>query len=161
MKNVIYTVGHSNRTQPEFIALLKYFKIQALVDVRRYPGSQRFPHFDQENLKMELKNQGLLYFWLGDLLGGFRTGGYEDYLQTMAYKKGIQKIAEIASRLVSSIFCAEKNFGNCHRIHISETLFADGYPVLHILSENEIIDQQEVVERRQQNQLSQLNFFDF
>jgi uncharacterized protein (DUF488 family) len=161
MKNVIYTVGHSNRTQPEFLALLKHFKIQALVDVRRYPGSQRFPHFDQENLKMELKNQGLLYFWLGDLLGGFRTGGYEDYLQTMAYKKGIQKIAEIATRLVISIFCAEKNFANCHRIHISETLFADGHPVVHILNENETIDHQEVVERRRQDQVSQLDFFDF
>ncbi|MBN2090949.1 DUF488 domain-containing protein [candidate division KSB1 bacterium] len=161
MNKLIYTIGHSNRTWDEFISLLKHFEIQLLVDVRRYPGSQRFPHFDREYLKSGLEQQRLTYFWLGDLLGGFRTGGYEEYVQTTAYRKGVEKIMEIADRKVSTIFCAEKNYANCHRIHIADTLFDEGCQIIHILEETETIDHGDVVEKRRQTELSQLDLFNF
>lgn len=159
MNPLIYTVGHSSRTWDEFIALINHFNIQLLIDVRRYPGSQRFPHFAREYLKSGLKQDGLSYFWLGDLLGGFRTGSYEEYLQTTAYRKGIEKIMEIAVRNVSTIFCAEKNYANCHRIHIANTLFEEGCCIIHILNETQIIDHRKIVEMRRQIELSQLNLF--
>ncbi len=159
MHQLIYTIGHSNRTWEEFIALLKHFEIQLLIDVRRYPGSQRFPHFDREYLKSGLEKYGLSYFWIGDLLGGFRTGGYEEYGQTPAYRKGVEKIMEIAARKVSTIFCAEKNYANCHRIHIANTLFEEGCQIIHIMRETEIADHRKLVEMRRQTELSQLDLF--
>ncbi len=35
----IYTIGHSNRSFDDLVALLKEFDIQALVDIRSQPGS--------------------------------------------------------------------------------------------------------------------------
>ena len=44
----IWTIGHSTRTQEEFLELLQAFQIDQLVDVRRYPGSRKYPHFNKE-----------------------------------------------------------------------------------------------------------------
>src|SRR5690606_17817391 len=41
----IWTVGHSTRSWEEFIALLRAHDIQAIADVRRFPGSRRYPWF--------------------------------------------------------------------------------------------------------------------
>ena len=37
---VIYTIGHSNHSIDEFIALLKQHGIEVLVDIRRFPSSR-------------------------------------------------------------------------------------------------------------------------
>jgi len=55
----LYTVGHSNRSFEEFLALLREFGIQALADIRSLPGSRKFPHFDRENLERALPWHGL------------------------------------------------------------------------------------------------------
>ena len=47
----IYTLGTSNRSIEEFLEILKFYQIEAVADVRRWPGSQRFPYFKKENLK--------------------------------------------------------------------------------------------------------------
>lgn len=44
----LWTVGHSNRTADEFLALLAERQIQAVVDVRTLTGSRRHPHFHAE-----------------------------------------------------------------------------------------------------------------
>ncbi len=59
-KPTIYTIGHSNRSIEEFIRHLKKFKIEVIVDVRRFPSS-KFDHFRQENLRMALQNNGIEY----------------------------------------------------------------------------------------------------
>ncbi|MEM2111100.1 MAG: DUF488 family protein [Candidatus Bathyarchaeia archaeon] len=46
----IYTLGHSTRSLEEFIEILKAFSIEMIFDVRRFPGSRKFPHFSKENL---------------------------------------------------------------------------------------------------------------
>ncbi|TRM73443.1 DUF488 domain-containing protein, partial [Sulfolobus sp. E5] len=50
---ILYTVGHSNRTLDELIELLLEYKIGLLVDVRRWPKSRKFPHFNKENLEKQ------------------------------------------------------------------------------------------------------------
>jgi hypothetical protein len=44
----IWTIGHSTRAIEDFLALLKAHKIESLVDVRHFPGSRRYPHFNKE-----------------------------------------------------------------------------------------------------------------
>jgi uncharacterized protein (DUF488 family) len=68
----IYTIGHSTRTLDEFIALLREFKIETLVDIRRFPGSRRLPHFNRQELEKSLPCAGIEYIWLEDL-GGRRS----------------------------------------------------------------------------------------
>src|SRR5271169_4829789 len=69
----IYTIGHSNRSLEDFVALLKGFEIQAVADIRSLPGSRKFPHFDRENLETILPLNGIKYLWLPKLGGLRRT----------------------------------------------------------------------------------------
>ncbi|MDI6631705.1 MAG: DUF488 domain-containing protein, partial [Thermoanaerobacteraceae bacterium] len=71
---VIYTVGTSTRSPEEFLALLRRYGIRAVVDVRRFPSSRRYPHFNRAALAAWLGEAGVTYHYLGDKLGGYRPG---------------------------------------------------------------------------------------
>lgn len=65
----VYTIGHSTRSLQEFIELLRENDIGILVDVRSWPSSSRYPHFDRESLARSLGEDGVRYEWLGEQLG--------------------------------------------------------------------------------------------
>ena len=50
MAQRVFTIGHSTRELDEFVALLRENGIERLADIRRYPGSRRYPHFSRESL---------------------------------------------------------------------------------------------------------------
>ena len=57
----IWTIGHSTRTLDEFLDLLTVNAIEALADVRRFPASRKYPHFNQDALRNSLPGIGLEY----------------------------------------------------------------------------------------------------
>ena len=67
----IWTIGHSTRTPEAFVALLEHYGIEAIADVRRFPGSRRLPQFASANLEATLREQGIAYQWI-EQLGGRR-----------------------------------------------------------------------------------------
>ena len=133
----IYTLGTSNRTQEEFLEILKFYKIQAVVDVRRWATSQRFPHFKKENLIKILPKNGISYYHLKDL-GGYRVENYENYMKTEAFKRALEKLIGISERKLTCIICAEKFPWRCHRRFISKALENKGIEVLHIIEKNKL-----------------------
>ena len=68
----IYTVGHSTRSLDELFALLRASGVRQLADIRRYPGSRRYPHFSRESLAAELPKHGIAYVHMPEL-GGRRA----------------------------------------------------------------------------------------
>jgi uncharacterized protein (DUF488 family) len=48
--NLFYTVGHSTRTTPEFVDLLRAATISLVVNVRTVPRSRRNPPFSGDAL---------------------------------------------------------------------------------------------------------------
>ncbi|MCS7257886.1 MAG: DUF488 domain-containing protein [candidate division WOR-3 bacterium] len=128
----IYTLGTSNRTPEEFLKLLKKYSIEIIFDVRRFPKS-RFLHFIQENLTELLKTHKIEYCYLGAELGGFRTGGYEKYMETNEFKTGIEIITNYAQEKIGCILCAERNPTQCHRRFISQALTKLGFNVIDII----------------------------
>jgi uncharacterized protein (DUF488 family) len=95
----IFTIGHSNRSLEEFLAVLAEAGVGSLVDIRRYPGSKRHPHFARDNLGITLEARGIHYVHMPDL-GGYRQAppdvrgvdgleeqwrGYGAYMQTAAF----------------------------------------------------------------------------
>ena len=50
----IYTLGHSTRELAEFVSLLNEYGIELLVDVRRFPMSQKYPHFNREHSELRI-----------------------------------------------------------------------------------------------------------
>lgn len=63
----IWTIGHSTRTIDEFLELLGVNDIEAVADVRSYPGSRRYPHFNAETLSETLMKRGIDYVPLKNL----------------------------------------------------------------------------------------------
>jgi len=132
--NIIYTIGTSNRTIEDFGNILLHYKIRGLIDVRRFPVS-RFVHFRREHLEPFVTGKGIDYRWMGDLLGGFRAGSYEEYLATDAFREGIAALEQGALARTTAICCAERLPLQCHRKFIARHLERRGWRVLHILDE--------------------------
>ncbi|MBQ6200877.1 MAG: DUF488 family protein [Prevotella sp.] len=44
----IYTIGHSNHSQEEFLRLIQTYGITCVVDVRSLPASKHYPQFNQD-----------------------------------------------------------------------------------------------------------------
>ena len=105
-----------------------------VIDVRRFPVSTKFPHFNRENLSKSLLMNGLEYIWLGDLLGGYRSGGYRKYTKTKDFKAGIDRLIKKSIDGKTAIMCAEWSVMRCHRWYISEELVRLGHRVIHIIN---------------------------
>jgi uncharacterized protein (DUF488 family) len=130
--SVIWDIGHSTRKLEDFLKILKKNNIELLVDVRRFPSSKKFPHFNKENLEIELKKMGIEYLWLGEKLGGFRKGGYEKWMESDEFREGFQILKEKASKFKTAIMCAESYFMRCHRRFILELIRKNGWQTNHI-----------------------------
>jgi uncharacterized protein (DUF488 family) len=66
---LVLTIGHSTRSLDELVALIGEFEARALVDVRRFPASRRYPHFNGPALALALRDHGIDIF-PGPLNGG-------------------------------------------------------------------------------------------
>ena len=144
---IIYTIGHSTHTIEVFIAMLQSFDIKTIADIRRFPGSRKFPQFDQDNLKIALEQVGIQYISMLEL-GGRRKPhidskntiwknesfrGYADYMETMEFKNAVVKLEEIALQQTTAYMCSEAVWWRCHRSMVSDYLKAKDWNVLHIM----------------------------
>lgn len=136
MPGILYTLGTSTRPLDQFFEIMEQYGIRAIADVRRFPSSARHPHFSRQNLEVVTKKRGLAYYWLGDLLGGYRKGGYAAYQGEPAYLRGLEQLEVIATRLLSVIVCAERFPWKCHRFQISLSLRERGWDVIHIIDKD-------------------------
>lgn len=151
----LYTVGHGDRSLRDLVALLRAAGIQAVVDVRSFPGSRRHPHFSQDNLREALEGGGMAYHWAGRQLGGKRTGSaisahtalrsddlraYADHMETDAFRKGIDQLMRLAGTHVLALLCAEKMPQDCHRAFIADYLGMLGARVRHLIDTGRILD---------------------
>lgn len=141
-----WTIGHSTRTFEEFAEALQSHGIALLVDVRKLPGSRRYPQFDQESLMRTLPPLGISYEWFADL-GGRRKGdphshntawrnasfrAYADYMETPEFAAAIDRLLERAESESVAFMCSEAVWWRCHRGLISDYLKVRGHEVLHI-----------------------------
>ena len=78
----------------------------------------------------------LFYHWLGDRLGGFRTGGYQKYTVEAAYMEGLKRVESLAEISPSVLVCAERLPWKCHRLHIAQSISERGWSVVHVLEKD-------------------------
>jgi uncharacterized protein (DUF488 family) len=149
----IYTVGHSTHPLAAFEALLEGAGVEAVADVRRYPGSRRNPHFNAEPLAASLRAQGVRLLSFGETLGGRRrsTGdspnrgwrvdafrAYADHMASRDFASGLAELEDLAARGPTAVMCAEADWRRCHRRLVSDALTVRGWRVLHILADGEL-----------------------
>lgn len=149
----IWTIGHSTRTLDELLAALAPFRIQALADVRRHPGSRRLPWFLREALEASLPAHGIVYRWI-PALGGRRRArpdspndawrnasfrGYADHIETPEFSAGLDELLALADQRHTVMMCAELLWWRCHRALIADVLKFRGIEVVHILDDQKIV----------------------
>lgn len=146
----IWTIGHSTHPPEEFLEWLKEHRIEALVDIRRYPGSRKYPHFNKEAIAESMSKNDILYYHFENL-GGRRKAkpdsvnqvwrhpsfrGYADYMETEEFRSTIEELKTIAAEKRTAIMCSEAVWWSCHRAMVSDQLKADGWKVLHIMGKD-------------------------
>lgn len=142
----IWTIGHSTRSLAEFIAILQSLEIECIADIRSFPGSRKFPHFNKEALEISLPENNISYIHFKEL-GGRRKAkpdspntnwrhpafrGYADYMETDLFKDSIRELEILASGKRTSYMCSEALWWRCHRSMVSDWLKINGWTVLHI-----------------------------
>jgi uncharacterized protein (DUF488 family) len=180
----LYTIGHSNSTAAGLIDLLRRVPVALVVDVRSAPYSRYTPHFNREPLQQALREAGIDYVFAGEYLGGRPTDptcyydgqipdGKANYLKLVNYaavaerpwyRRGIERLLQLARARPTAIMCSEEDPAHCHRHHlIATTLLEQGVRVVHIRGTGDLESAQALqaataaVERPQQLGLFEMN----
>ncbi len=146
----IFTLGHSNHKWNDFISILKDKHVDAVVDVRRYPGSRACPQFNKEQMTIELKKENISYMHIEKLGGrrkqsrdddnnngwkneGFRA--YADYMATTSFREGIGEVLSLMTNYNNlAVMCSEAVPWRCHRRMIADYLtLVEGISVFDII----------------------------
>ena len=147
-KCTLWTIGHSTHALEGLAGLLLAHGIEAVADVRRFPGSRRHPHLARDPLREGLNSHGIAYQWI-ERLGGRRrsapghpdeaTGwrhpafrAYAAYLRRADFQAGLADLIDLAVRQRTAIMCSEGLWWRCHRRLIADVLVTSGRTVLHI-----------------------------
>ncbi len=147
---VFFTIGHSTRSLPELIELLRGAGVTLLVDVRTVPRSRTNPQFNMDSLPRALAPSGIDYQHIGQL-GGLRSRrrgsppspndfwenasfrNFADYTATDDFRQGLETLRRLAEKRCCAVMCAEAVWWRCHRRIIADYLIAGGDTVVHIM----------------------------
>ncbi|TPK88796.1 DUF488 domain-containing protein [Mesorhizobium sp. B2-4-17] len=149
------TIGHSNRSLEEFVALLNGVGIDLVTDIRKVPMSRANPQFNQDRLRGALSVFRISYEYvsaLGGLRGrtpglppdinGFWTNqsfhNYADYALSPQFHAGIELLLHQRERRCA-IMCSEALWCRCHRRIVADYLVAVGETVFHILGQGRLV----------------------
>ena len=149
----VWTVGHSTRALDEFIELLAGSSIGLVADVRKLPGSTRYPHFDAEALAPELARVGIKYRHYPDL-GGRRGkrepdspntawrvdafNAFADHMATPEFLAAIDDLTAVAAETPTAVMCSEAVPWRCHRRLIADALTVRGWDVFDIMTPKKV-----------------------
>ncbi|MCD9096809.1 DUF488 domain-containing protein [Luteimonas fraxinea] len=145
--DTLWTIGHSTRSWDDFLALLIHWRIEAIVDVRRFPGSRRYPWFASETMAEQLAASRIDYHWLphlggrrraqpGSPNGAWRSNafqGYADHMTSDEFADGLSQTLAVAAKRRTALMCAEALWWGCHRRLVADLLTHRGVEVCHIL----------------------------
>jgi uncharacterized protein (DUF488 family) len=148
-EGAIFTLGHSTLSIDQFIAILKAYGIERLIDIRTIPRSRHNPQFNDFTLAGSLSENQIEYVHL-DALGGLRHPrkdspnggwrnkgfrGFADYMQTEAFREALETLIQLSRQKRVAIMCAEAVPWRCHRSLVSDALNVRNVPVVEILPE--------------------------
>ena len=120
MRLNVFTIGHSTHPLDRFLALLAQHGIEVLADIRRFPGSRKFPHFNNLGLRNE----------------SFRN--YADYMLTKEFRESVKQLLAVATSKPTAFMCSESVFWRCHRRLVSDFLLVNGITIQHIMPSGEL-----------------------
>lgn len=156
---MILTVGHSTHPLEEFLALLRDAAVTAIADVRRVPGSNRYPWFNQDALAQSLADAGIGYRRIDQLTGrrprqrdvpdavnglwrNRSFHNYADYALSAEFESGLTELIGDAAAGRTAVMCSEAVWWRCHRRLIADHLLARDIEVAHLMPDGRLDDAQ-------------------
>ena len=146
----IHTIGHSTRSIPAFVDLLKVGSVGTVVDIRTTPRSRTNPQFNIDTLPDALSAWQIGYVRIGELGGrrpksrvvppevnGFWSNrsfhNYADYALSDSFRSGLARLEELSLERRVAIMCSEAVWWRCHRRFVADYLLHDGRAVFHLM----------------------------
>jgi uncharacterized protein (DUF488 family) len=144
----IWTVGHGTATAEGFAELVCGAGVESIVDVRRFPGSRRNPHFARDEMAVWLADHDVSYQWLPALGGRRRSHGvspnialrnpqfraYADHMATGEFAAGVRTLLAEAAQADVAVMCSESLWWRCHRRLLADHLvLVETVQVEHLL----------------------------
>ncbi|RAV99544.1 DUF488 domain-containing protein [Pseudochryseolinea flava] len=154
--STLFSIGHGTRSIEEFVRLLKIYGINYLIDVRSVPYSTYSPQYNRERLQQSLTDEGIMYVFMGDSIGGRPSDpscydlkgnvNYEKVKSKSFYQEGIARLKTAQQKeLPIALMCSETKPTECHRSKlIGRTLLEDRIALQHIDEHGNLKDQLEV-----------------
>lgn len=151
----VYTIGHSTRTIPEFVEVLRTGAVQLVVDIRTIPRSRTNPQYNEDALPAALAEWQVGYRRIAEL-GGLRGRShdvprqvnsywenksfhnYADYALSGRFAEGLAQLLELAADRTAAIMCSEAVWWRCHRRIVADYLIIRGIPVFHLMGPGKI-----------------------
>lgn len=146
----IHTIGHSTRSIPEFVELLRVGGVGLVVDIRSVPRSRRNPAYNFDALPAELAAYQIAHTRIAGL-GGLRSKSkvippevngfwlnqsfhnYADYALSDEFRIGLGELVALAAERRVAIMCSEAVWWRCHRRIVADYLIQEGRAVLHLM----------------------------
>ena len=151
-----FTIGHSTRAIPEFVALLRAAEVQLVVDIRSIRRSLTNPQYNEDLLGSNLAAYQVGYLPI-PRLGGRRKRekavdqklnsfwknrsfhNYADYALTNEFMEGLEQLLALGSSKRCAIMCAEAVWWRCHRRIIADYLLKRGGEVFHLMESGKFV----------------------
>ena len=151
----IFTIGHSTRSIPEFVDLLRAGPADLVVDIRTVPKSRHNPQYNETVLGEELAPFQVGYSRIA-ALGGLRGKSaemppqvnaywqnqsfhnYADYALSEDFVSGLDALIELADERRTAMMCAEAVWWRCHRRIVADYLIARGRSVFHLMGDKRV-----------------------
>ena len=150
---MLLTVGHGTLPAEGLAGLLRDAGVAAVVDVRRFPGSRRHPHFHSDQLRHWLPAAGIGYRW-EERLGGRRRGragsphsglrnasfaAYAGHMDEPEFRQALDEVLAQAAAEVTAVMCSESLWWRCHRRLVADAAtLLRGAEVRHLLHDGRL-----------------------
>lgn len=149
------TVGHSNRSLDDFLAILRESQVDLVVDVRSFPRSRANPAFNIDTLPDELAQLQIGYRHSPGL-GGRRSRqtdvdehlnarwrvqsfhNYADYALSKEFDAAFRDLLDLGQSHRLTLMCSEAVWWRCHRRIITDYLVVSGHEVEHLMGAGRI-----------------------
>ena len=147
----MFTVGHSTRSIPEFVDILRLGAVKLVVDVRTIPRSRTNPQYNLDQLPAALAQWQIGHCRIAEL-GGLRGRSdvapevngywqnrsfhnYADYALSEDFAAGLGELLQRSAERRTAIMCSEAVWWRCHRRIIADYLILNGREVMHLMSD--------------------------
>jgi len=147
----LFTIGHSTRTIPEFVEMLRLAQVDHVVDVRTIPRSRTNPQYNLDALPDALAQYQIGHCRIG-ALGGLRGRAhdvppevnaywqnrsfhnYADHALSDEFAAGLDELLTLSADRNVAIMCSEAVWWRCHRRIIADYVLLRRLPVFHLMS---------------------------